>query len=186
MHLNWWDLSEAPKFRSTVCDFLKCDLPIIFVMFETWVLLANWRGSAVGLHSRLFGGGVVPNIVTFYLWLMELGDFSSVLERVRFTVCEIDFRDQGANLKRCFCDWVEHFKTVAQAGWLSGFRQYWTYASELMGLVGGTEISHCRVRFSQVWFADHFCDVRDMSFVCELERFGSCNAFQMIWWGGRT
>ena len=37
---------------------------------------------------------------------MELGDFSSVLERVRFTVCEIDFRDQGANLGRCFCDLV--------------------------------------------------------------------------------
>ena len=36
------------------------------------------------------------------------------------------------------------------------------------------------------WFADDECDVRDMSFVCELERFGSCNAFQMIWWGGRT
>ena len=55
---------------------------------------------------------------------MELGDFSSVLERVRFTVCEIDFRDQGANLGRRICDLIERFKTVAQARWLSGFRQY--------------------------------------------------------------
>ena len=54
---------------------------------------------------------------------MELGDFSSVLERVRFTVCEIDFRDQGGNLGRRICDLVEHFKTVAQARLLSGFRQ---------------------------------------------------------------
>ena len=59
-----------------------------------------------------------------------------------------DFRDQGANLGRLFCNFVEHFKTVAQA-WLSGFRQYYTYASELMGLGGGTEVSQYRVRFSR-------------------------------------
>ena len=55
---------------------------------------------------------------------MGLGDSSCVPERVRFTVCEIDFRDQGANLGRRICDLVEHFKTVAQERWLSGFRQY--------------------------------------------------------------
>ena len=43
------------------------DLLMMNVMFETSVLSVNWRGSAVGLHSRLFGGGVVPNIVTFFL-----------------------------------------------------------------------------------------------------------------------
>ena len=54
---------------------------------------------------------------------MGLGDSSCVPERVRFAVCEIDFRDQGGNLGRRICDLVEHFKTVAQARWLSGFRQ---------------------------------------------------------------
>ena len=31
---------------------------------------------------------------------------------------------QSVNSGRCFCDWVERFKTVAQARWLSRFRQY--------------------------------------------------------------
>ena len=39
---------------------------------------------------------------------MGLGDSSCVPERVRFTVCEIDFRDQGANLGRRICDLVRH------------------------------------------------------------------------------
>ena len=55
---------------------------------------------------------------------MGLGDSSCVPEREGFTVCEIDFRDQGGNLGRRICDLVEHFKTVAQERWLSGFRQY--------------------------------------------------------------
>ena len=71
------------------------------------------------------------------------------VDSIRLLVCEIDFRDQGANLGRRICDLVEHFKTVAQARWLSGFRQYYTYASELMGLGGGAEISQHRVRFSR-------------------------------------
>ena len=43
------------------------DLLLMNVMFETSVLSVNWKGSAGGVHSRWFGGGVVPNIVTFYL-----------------------------------------------------------------------------------------------------------------------
>ena len=52
---------------------------------------------------------------------MGLGDSSCVPERVRFTVCEVDFRDQGANLGRRFCDLVERFKTVGEARWVLGF-----------------------------------------------------------------
>ena len=43
------------------------DLLMMNVMFETSVLSVDLRGSAAGMHSRWIGGGVVSNIVTFYL-----------------------------------------------------------------------------------------------------------------------
>ena len=43
------------------------DLVMMNVMFETSVLSVNWRGSAVGMRSDGLVGGVVPNIVTFFL-----------------------------------------------------------------------------------------------------------------------
>ena len=98
------------------------DLLMMNVMFETSVLSVNWRGSAVGMRSD----GLVGE--SYQILRLSTCDWDWVtplaFRRVRFTVCEIDFRDQGANLGRRICYLVEHFKTVAQARWLSGFRQY--------------------------------------------------------------